>query len=184
MKTSRIKHYSLLTVCLLSMAFACGQKKQTSDHGHAHESDNAHAHEAQSDQQLSFKDKTLAHAYEQYKLLRTALTATDFDKAKSNALILVTALKEVKNSDALLATATQISEAANIDEQRKLFSDLSNTMLETVQNNLESGKLYVAHCPMALNNTGASWLTEAKEIRNPYFGDKMMKCGSIKLTLN
>jgi hypothetical protein len=33
---------------------------------------------------------------------------------------------------------------------------------------------------MALNNSGAYWFNDSKEVRNPYFGDKMVKCGSVK----
>jgi len=33
-------------------------------------------------------------------------------------------------------------------------------------------------------NTGAEWLSSAKEIRNPYFGDKMMSCGVVKTTID
>jgi len=40
--------------------------------------------------------------------------------------------------------------------------------------------LYHDHCPMYDNNKGAMWLSETREIRNPYFGDKMMTCGSVK----
>ena len=40
--------------------------------------------------------------------------------------------------------------------------------------------LYHDHCPMAQDNKGAMWLSETKEIRNPYFGDKMMTCGSVE----
>ena len=32
---------------------------------------------------------------------------------------------------------------------------------------------------MAFNNRGADWLSNEAQIRNPYFGDKMMKCGSV-----
>ena len=43
--------------------------------------------------------------------------------------------------------------------------------------------IYVQHCPMADDNAGADWLSLDKEIRNPYFGDKMLKCGSVAETI-
>ena len=43
--------------------------------------------------------------------------------------------------------------------------------------------LFVEHCPMAFNNNGADWLSGETTIRNPYFGDKMLKCGVVKDTL-
>ena len=39
-------------------------------------------------------------------------------------------------------------------------------------------------CPMAKNGKGAYWLSENKDIRNPYFGKKMIDCGETKETLN
>lgn len=41
-------------------------------------------------------------------------------------------------------------------------------------------KLYVDYCPMANNNKGAYWLSQTKEIKNPYLGKKMPKCGELK----
>jgi len=43
--------------------------------------------------------------------------------------------------------------------------------------------IYVQYCPMAFGNKGADWLAKEEEIRNPYFGDKMMKCGLVKREL-
>jgi hypothetical protein len=37
---------------------------------------------------------------------------------------------------------------------------------------------------MANNNKGALWLSEVKEIKNPYFGSKMLTCGSVKKQIN
>jgi hypothetical protein len=33
---------------------------------------------------------------------------------------------------------------------------------------------------MADDNKGAVWISETKEIKNPYFGKDMATCGSIK----
>jgi Cu(I)/Ag(I) efflux system membrane fusion protein len=42
-----------------------------------------------------------------------------------------------------------------------------------------SNTLYVQKCPMANNNKGAVWLSTEKEVRNPYYGEQMMTCGSV-----
>ena len=42
---------------------------------------------------------------------------------------------------------------------------------------------YVQHCPMANDNNGADWLSKEKEIKNPYYGDKMLKCGMVSETI-
>lgn len=40
--------------------------------------------------------------------------------------------------------------------------------------------LYLARCPMAFENKGGTWLQADKNIRNPYFGSRMLKCGSVQ----
>jgi Cu(I)/Ag(I) efflux system membrane fusion protein len=32
-------------------------------------------------------------------------------------------------------------------------------------------------------DTGAYWISDSKEIRNPYFGDAMLTCGEVKKEL-
>jgi Cu(I)/Ag(I) efflux system membrane fusion protein len=32
---------------------------------------------------------------------------------------------------------------------------------------------------MALDWEGADWLSDREAIRNPYFGDQMLKCGNV-----
>jgi hypothetical protein len=70
--------------------------------------------------------------------------------------------------------------ADKIDHQRSHFKMLSDDMLALAKTFGAGRKLYVAHCPMALNNKGADWLSEFAEIRNPYFGDEMLECGEVK----
>ncbi|WP_420601742.1 hypothetical protein [Flagellimonas sp.] len=50
-----------------------------------------------------------------------------------------------------------------------------------ITSNLDSlgNTFYVQQCPMANNNKGAVWLSTENEIRNPYYGDAMLKCGSV-----
>jgi hypothetical protein len=33
---------------------------------------------------------------------------------------------------------------------------------------------------MAFDNRGAHWLSDESTIKNPYFGDKMLTCGSVE----
>jgi len=74
---------------------------------------------------------------------------------------------------------------ANVDTQRDEFEYLSEALISFVKafgtNNQE---YYVQFCPMAKNDKGANWLSKEEAIRNPYFGDKMLKCGVVKMVLN
>ena len=41
--------------------------------------------------------------------------------------------------------------------------------------------IYHDHCPMYNENKGgAMWLSETKEIKNPYLGSEMPKCGTVE----
>lgn len=70
--------------------------------------------------------------------------------------------------------------AGNIAHQREHFEMLSKDMYDLVKTFGGGQKLYYAHCPMAFDNKGASWVSETEEIKNPYFGSEMLECGEVK----
>ena len=145
------------------------------------------AHEAQaSPQQMEpmFKDKALGTAYGHYIHLKNALVASDFQKAKSASESLVKAIHNVKDSDKVHSEAAKVAQSSTLENQRKSFTALSNEMATLVKGaEISMGELYLEFCPMANGNKGGFWLSNEKEIRNPYFGDKMLKCGSVKETI-
>ena len=73
-----------------------------------------------------------------------------------------------------------IANANTIEQQRLQFKKLSEQMIALVDK-LQGlpTPIYVQHCPMADHNSGANWLSLSSEIRNPYFGDKMLTCGTV-----
>ena len=40
--------------------------------------------------------------------------------------------------------------------------------------------IYLIHCPMAMDNKGASWLQDSPDVKNPYFGASMLLCHDSK----
>ena len=83
--------------------------------------------------------------------------------------------------NAMRTHAGKISQADNIGEQRKQFDFLSGLLIETIRAfGMEGAQLYVQHCPMAFDDRGADWISDERQILNPYFGDKMLKCGVVK----
>ncbi len=68
----------------------------------------------------------------------------------------------------------------NIQEQREHFVALSEDVYGLVKAFGAGGPMYNDYCPMARDNKGAMWISEMKEIKNPYFGAKMLSCGSVK----
>lgn len=74
--------------------------------------------------------------------------------------------------------------AGNIAHQREHFETLSKDLYDLVKVTGAGQKLYYTNCPMYNKNKGANWLSETKEIQNPYLGKSMSTCGSVKEELN
>ena len=74
--------------------------------------------------------------------------------------------------------------SGKIEHQREHFEMLSKDMADLVKTFGNGGQtLYKDFCPMANNGKGAIWISEVKEIKNPYLGTKMPTCGSVKETI-
>lgn len=76
--------------------------------------------------------------------------------------------------------AEHINETEDASHQRDHFESFSTNVFAVVKT-LKANKVtvYQQFCPMAFDNKGAFWLSDKAEIRNPYFGDKMLKCGKV-----
>jgi Cu(I)/Ag(I) efflux system membrane fusion protein len=74
----------------------------------------------------------------------------------------------------LETAATALAKAHNIEEARTAFKELSKPMAMWGTMSKPTG-ISLLYCPMAK----ASWLQKGKEIRNPYHGASMLRCGQI-----
>ncbi|WP_340201702.1 DUF3347 domain-containing protein [Ascidiimonas sp. W6] len=83
-----------------------------------------------------------------------------------------------KNKD-LKQLVEDIAALDDLEAQRALFAQLTIQLEPLLKEKLLSGIIYKQYCPMAFNNNGGFWFSEKEEIENPYFGDKMLHCGSI-----
>lgn len=72
-----------------------------------------------------------------------------------------------------------ISQTKNLSKQRELFAGLSEQVYQMAKVTEQQETVYYQHCPMK----NANWLSKNKEIKNPYYGSKMLSCGSTKETL-
>ncbi len=70
--------------------------------------------------------------------------------------------------------------AGKIEHQREHFDMLSDDVYDLVKTFGAGQRLYKDFCPMYNNKKGAIWLSETKEIKNPYMGSKMPTCGEVK----
>lgn len=122
-----------------------------------------------------------------YLKVKDALIQTDAEAARKAAEELVSALNKSENDllKKIRLDAQHIAETKDAAHQREHFDTLSDNLYKLVNDtDANEATLYRQFCPMAKNNKGAYWLSAEKEVRNPYFGDKMLKCGSVQETIN
>lgn len=129
-----------------------------------------------------------------YLQIKNALTNTKPTEAADAANKMQAALKGLDKSllsadqkkaydqqeGSLKTSAEHIAKSTgDIEHQREQFSTMSESLYTLVKAFGGGTTLYHDHCPMAKDGKGAMWLSETKEIKNPYFGDKMMECGEV-----
>lgn len=146
----------------------------------------------------SFK-KQLLNLSSSYLSLKDALVATNSIEAQkainevsaSLAKIDMSLLKGdahnfwMEQLGAMQTHSEKIAASDKIEEQRAQFDFLSQALIKSVKVfGIGEATLYVQHCPMANGNNGADWLSAQENIKNPYFGDQMLTCGSIQTTID
>lgn len=139
----------------------------------------------------------LSEVYKHYFSLKDALVQSDNEAAATEAASIQSAVKAVpmeklnsnlhtafmKDYEAIAKAANSISQTKDLGQQRKLFIDLSNNMYKLTKLDKLESPVYYQFCPMANNGKGAYWLSKESNIKNPYYGSKMMTCGSVKETI-
>jgi len=132
-----------------------------------------------------FRNK-LNDAFTYYLHIRNELVEGDAPEAQKQARKLIDALHKSETEGGSEATdskwkssassiekiAGDIEKTNNIDKQRSLFNDLTDKMLAFVKEYGLSGKtVYLMECNKALSGRGGKWLSDSKNIDNPYFGE-------------
>jgi len=130
-----------------------------------------------------------------YLGVKNALVAGDHQDAKAKAKKLLAAIILVPvnkfsadqrklwsaYTDKLQFDSRHISESDEISHQREHFANLSKNMYELFKGlKLNDVALYEQYCPMKK----ATWLSETANIKNPYYGSKMLTCGKTTATLD
>ncbi|HUX95806.1 MAG TPA: efflux RND transporter periplasmic adaptor subunit [Bacteroidales bacterium] len=140
----------------------------------------------------------LNKVYDQYIVLKNAFVQSDANKVKQAAQSVQMALTKVNmklltgnqmtkwmDESAILNQEIKlIASETNIEDQRSAFITFNDNFYNSVKAFGLMGKtVYYQFCPMANNSKGAYWLSETKDIRNPYYGEAMLTCGETKETL-
>lgn len=130
-----------------------------------------------------------------YLQLKNAFAKDNSSEAATNAKALKTAFEnfdktgwsdqQKKNFDDIQAEATEHAEhigkhGGNIDHQRMHFESLSEDIYDLIKSFGAGQTLYKDFCPMYNDGKGAFWISEMKEIKNPYMGKSMSTCGVVK----
>ena len=141
------------------------------------------------------KPKTLTLIIDSYLQIKNALVSDNGgDAAKAGQKL----LDAFKNFDKSTLSETQKKEYLDIEEdavenaehivkngdrishQREHFEILSTDINDLITLLGTDKQLYRDFCPMVNNGKGAIWISEIKEIKNPFLGSKSPSCGVIQ----
>lgn len=135
---------------------------------------------------------------EHYLHVKNALTKDDSKDAADGGAALAASFAsfdasvlnatQKKSFDDIAGVAKEHAEhisknAGNLVHQREHFASLSKDVYDFVKAFGAGQTLYQDFCPMYNKSKGAIWLSETKDIKNPYYGKEMPDCGSVKETI-
>lgn len=188
---------------------SCGkeQTQENADHnmmGHGenngHEGMNTHEgmatmmSHASLDGPVRKSDKAAA-ILDSYLAIKDALASDNSAQAATSSEAMVKAFagfdrasldeKQQASFDKIVEDAREHAEnigenSGKIDHQREHFDALSQDMMNLIAVTGSDRTLYQNHCPMHNDNKGANWLSVSEEIENPYYGSKMLTCGTME----
>ncbi|MBA4141052.1 MAG: DUF3347 domain-containing protein [Segetibacter sp.] len=136
-----------------------------------------------------------------YYRLKDALVATNDTMAVNSARLLIANADSLKMDElkadssivemaegylqSISAEAKALVAETNIEAKRKSFQMISDNMYDLARSvRYDQQVVYHQFCPMAFNDAGAYWLSNTTDIKNPYFGKKMLTCGEVKDSLD
>ncbi|MBB3125039.1 hypothetical protein FHS04_002571 [Mesoflavibacter sabulilitoris] len=187
-------------ISLTAMSCKNAKKEHNNDEGHNTEMnhDNSDGHHDSDKKEMAMnsnQDGNTEIILKDYFNLKDALVVDDEAKAKKIGASLEKSLENLdvsKYTDAqklelkdIILDAKEHAEHISkspIAHQREHFKVLSKDIIDMVAITGASNKLYEQYCPMY--EKGSAWLSMNKEVRNPYYGSKMLKCGKVQREIN
>ncbi|KEO72465.1 DUF3347 domain-containing protein [Anditalea andensis] len=193
---------NLMIAFALTFAVACNNQTETQEET-AHDDGSTHVMEADTRTAMStdpdFTIESAAHQqllrdfYTAYINLKEGLVAADNQRtdraAKEMRTIITDASFNELEGEAhdhiaqMGRDVIRMVEHSDVEEQRNYLNSLSTSLFTMLKAGDIQTEAYLQHCPMAFDNQGAYWVSDKEEIRNPYYGDRMLKCGSVRETL-
>ena len=194
---------SIYVLAIITLLFtACKNDKKEADKEHVQSEemkmeDNHNMTNASMKGSDTQKSDLTSHIIDSYILLKNALVEDNSKKAMnaSNHMLLafsnfeMSKLNESNHSQYMEIAESSIEHAehiikSDIGHQREHFESITTDMNDLITLFGTSKTLYQDFCPMYNNNKGGTWLSETKEIKNPYYGSKMLKCGKVQKQIN
>ncbi len=182
MKNSRVKMWIVAIMVITGLVSCNTKQKPTEDYSeHDHEMmEDAHEDDmhgmTEKGNPGTLQTQQLSPMMISYMKIKDALVADDADGAGQVAKQMM----EMDVVEEMHGSLNTIANTDNLNSQREAFGSLSNSMYEMAKSGKMKNTLYWNHCPMAMNNRGANWLSLNEEIRNPYMGQRMLKCGRVE----
>lgn len=189
----------IISIAVAAIAFtACNNSDNKSADTQSTKTDSGTAKQTQSNVPVNSKVKatvTIKEIVTDYLQLKNAFTKDNTNDAATAATSLQNAFKtfdktaltadQKKTFEDVADDAGEHAEhiganSGNIKHQREHFEMLSKDIYDLVKAFGAGQVLYKDFCPMYNNNKGAFWISETKEISNPYLGKEMPKCGIVK----
>lgn len=109
------------------------------------------------------------------KTLVVTIAATNSDKVDAKLKDKYTSI----SSDATKQAGLLATNAGKISVQRTAFASLSKDINELLETFGTNQKLYQDYCPMYDQGKSGYWISEIKDIKNPYYGSEMLTCGGM-----
>jgi hypothetical protein len=139
--------------------------------------------------------KQLSETFAAYVKLKDAFVASDGELVDSEAF---KTQNKLTRMDSKLLTGAALNDwtiyqqgmdgalkgmqsTDDLEKKRAAFTAVTENLYKSIKAyGLGGLTAYYEFCPMAFDNQGAYWLSDNDAIRNPYFGDRMLKCGSVE----
>lgn len=195
-KESRLT--AVMAMAFLSLfVLSCTDVKKDDAHDHSAHSDMKKDEMVASHDMLdsSMQNSGAQMVLADYMVLKDALVETNQEKAAEAGKKLMKSLNEIDSSgytaekqkelEDIISDAKEHAEhisRSEIDRQREHFRTLSKNVMDMVAITGTENTLYQQFCPMY--DGGGAWLSMNEEILNPYFGSKMLKCGTVQKQIN
>jgi hypothetical protein len=181
---------SIAAILMLTLSFTNAQEKEKMDMDHS-KMDMDHGKMKMDKRQDAKAEAILAD----YFILKDALVGDDTKKASQAGTKLVASFKAfdmssytTEQQEELADIITDATEHAEhiaksaIDHQREHFKILSKDITDMVAITGTKNTLYQQFCPMY--DKGSAWLSTSNEVKNPYYGSKMLTCGKVQKEIN